>query len=77
MLNHTEKRIVENFMEADLLKHHKTGISSRKLITHTIDALSSRITVLNRHHCAGFLAYLIAKYSHTFILKAPGQSIIQ
>lgn len=75
MLTNSEKRIIENTMEKQILAN-PSGINTRNLNQAVYSVLHGSIPNMNMHHIAGMLSWVYKAYGHTFLVRIPGYSII-
>lgn len=75
MLTDSEKRIVENTMESQILASPR-GINTRHLNQYVYNILKGSIPNLNMHHIAGMLSWVYKSYGHTFLVRTSGYSVI-
>lgn len=75
MLTNSEKRIIENTMERQILAN-PNGVNTRSLNQNVYNLLNGSIPNINMHHIAGMLSWVYKSYGHTFLVRTPGYSII-
>lgn len=70
MLTNAQKRMIE-YEILNVLSKHLAGLDTRQLITEVIRNLSF-IPLINRHHVAGMLAWILKRYHYRLLRRYPG-----
>lgn len=70
MLTNAQKRMIE-YEILNVMSKYPLGYDTRQLITEVIRNLSF-IPLINRHHVAGMLAWIIRKYHYRLLRRYPG-----